>query len=898
MKPLNTSNELPRIDPPKWVDRFLEWFCAPDLLEEVQGDLYETFEYRLSESSPRKAKFFYIWQVFTFLNWSTIRGNESTLYPKNPIIMFSNYFKIALRNLMKYKSSTLLNVLGLSVGITCFMLISLYVDDELKFDRFHENSDRIYRIITDNYDENGERIRQWVTTSPGFAPLLASEYGAVENATRINMWVNQLLKVGDQKISVNDFVYAEPQFLEIFSYPFIQGDASTALNDPNSIVITENTALKIFGNTWKEQNLIGKTIMYQRREPIPLKVTGVMEDVPYHSHLQFDVLCSFGTLVNFYGGLEEFEGTVGNFNYPSFLLLSEGSDIAELKADMEAFGKKYIPTQNDREFHKIFKVNFQALTDIHLSSNTVTEYSNNGKLQNVYTFAVVGILVLLLACINYMNLATARFSRRSKEVGVRKAMGAKRKQLIAQFLTEAVLVTVFSSFFAIFFLLQALPELNDFAEKEISLGFDNGFFNIGWLLLIVVGIGILSGSYPAIFLSKFNPVKVLKQEGTTKHSGSTFRSALVVFQFVVSIGLIGSLGIVNDQMNYIRNKDLGFERDQVLYFYANSQMRGKWDTFKQEILKHNGIKKIAGSSRVPSGRLADSSTARFYKEGDTEGQVLDFRLAMIRADEGFLDTYEIDLVAGENLPQKAPSDSTQQYLINEITAKRIGFSNPRDAVGQRLSYGRTEGNIIGVVADFNFESLHSPIAPIIFYSEQQRYYYASVQIEASQTENVLSYLSEIWKNYETEYPFNYTFVDENFESRYRAEVRMNDLFTVFAGLAILIGCLGLIGLVGFTVEQKDKEIGIRKVLGASIGNIVYVVTNNFVKLILIAFVLATPLVYYFMSEWLGSFAYHTEFNWVILLVSGGSALAISLATISFQTLKTAIKNPIKALRSE
>ncbi|MEM1135073.1 MAG: ABC transporter permease [Bacteroidota bacterium] len=880
--------------PPQWADRFLRWYCASDLLEEVQGDVHEMFFRRCEEDNVRKARLYFVIDVFRFFNYSTIRGKRQISFYKNTLDMYFNYLKIAFRNIKRNRLSSFINTFGIALGIACFVLIGLYVQDELIYDRFHKKADNIYRVSVENFDSDGTKIRHWVAASPGFVPLLVQDYAAIEAGTRVYLWDNPTLTNGERKIIEESFIYAEPDFLNIFTFPFIEGNPKTALNEPNSLVLTEAAADRYFTSDWREKGLIGKTLIYNNE--ISMKITGVMKNVPEQSHLQFEILATFSTIVDLYGGEESVQTTIGNFNFPSYVLLKEGTDIASLNAQMLDFGKRHIPDRNGREFSKIFQVKLEPLVDIHLNSNSTTEYSDNGQFQHVMIFGLSGIMILVIACINYMNLATARYTSRMKEVGIRKVIGAKRSQLIGQFLMESVLLTFIAFLLSALLIYLGLPEMNEFTGKKLGFHSIKAYeLGLGILVLILL-VGLISGSYPAFFLSRFIPIKILKQ-GTNKFKGSAlFRSSLVVFQFTVSIILISSLGVVQDQLSFIRNKDLGFNKEQILRFYSNKKMREKWETVKNRIENIPGVTIVTGSSRIPTGNLADSQGAKFIDED--EERVIDFRLANVCVDPDFFTTYNIELLAGRFISKEFASDSLSSFILNEIAIRKMGFENVDEAIGKPLIYGGKRGNIVGVVKDFHFESLHTAIAPIIFYAESQRYSNTSVKLEVEKLGDVIDVLTRIYKEYEQDYPFGYTFINEEFDNRYRAEMRLGKLFKVFAGLAILIGCMGLLALASFTAERRIKEIGIRKILGANIISILTLLSKQFIILLLISFIVATPLTWYFMQNWLKDFAYHTHVNIVTLLSGGIIALIVSLITVSWSALKSAFSNPVETLKSE
>jgi len=889
----NNINQA-KTKPPNWAQRFLHWYCAPDLLEEVEGDILEIFHVAAAQHGAQKANWVFIGQVFRFFNYSTIKGNRRFQFQQNTQAMLQNYLKISIRNLLKNRLSSSINILGLALGFACFMLIGLFVQDELSYDRFYDEANNIYRVTVENFNEDGTKVRHWVAASPRFVPLLVQDYAAIKTGTRIYVWDNPILISGEKKIMEENMIYAEPEFFKLFNQEFVEGNAETALKEPNSIVLTEVAADRYFTSDWRDKGLVGKSISYNNE--FPLKITGIIKDIPEQSHLQFEVIITFQTIVDLYGGEESVQSTVGNFNFPSYVLLNEDADVNVLNAQMEAFGKKYIPDRNGRVFSDIFKVKLEPLTDIHLKSNSTTEYSDNGNYQHIMIFGIAGLMILLIACINYMNLSTARYTQRLKEVGVRKVMGARRGQLVTQFLTESILLTVLAFIVALLMVWYSLPHLNDFTGKHLGLFNTEGIEDIFALISIVLVVGLLSGSYPALFLSSFRPISTLKQEKHRFSKSAMFRAVLVVFQFTVSMALISSLGIVQDQLDYIQTKNLGFSKDQIVQFRTNRAIREKWETFKTQIRDIPGVIGVTASSRIPTGELSDSMSARFVKNGEEE--ILNFRLAMVRIDPNFFDTYDINLAAGRQISDAFASDSLSSYILNETAVKALGFEDVSKVIGERFRYGNQMGTIIGVAEDFHFESLHSEIAPIIFYAATERYYRASVKISTENVTAVVSELNKLYKTYEKEYPFNYSFIDEEFDRRYRSEMRLGKLFSLFACLAVLIASMGLLGLASFSAERRIKEIGIRKILGANSSSILALLSTRFAKLLGIALIFALPLTWFFMQNWLKEFAYHTSINLPTLMSGGIIAFLVAIATILWSTSNALSAKPVDVLKNE
>ncbi|QQS35414.1 MAG: ABC transporter permease [Ignavibacteriales bacterium] len=810
--------------------------------------------------------------------------------------MFLNYLKIALRNLKKYKAYSFINIFGLAAGLACSILIMLYVIDELSYDQHHEKKDRIYRVTREWLNQDGESSLHLARVAPPIGPLLKQDYpDLVLDVVRVLADYSTLLKVGDKNFVEEKFFWAEENIFDIFSFDMIRGDPSTALKEPKSVVLTESSAKKLFGTT----DVLGKYIAYENEGD--LKVTGVIKDVPENSHFRFDFLGSFITLVNF---LPENTLTTnwGSNNYLTYVVLPEEIPAEVLLEKFPGFLDKHLtpviinftgqPPVNKPS--KTNKLHLQKLTDIHLTSHLTTELEENGDIDNVYLFSAIAFFILFIACINFMNLATARSARRFKEIGMRKVLGAAKTQLIKQFLGESVIISFLSLIIAITLVELLLSSFNNFIHKELKL---NLFTNPEALIIITAltfFVGIMAGSYPAFHLSMFNPIRALK--GGKDISGkSTFRSVLVVIQFVISIGLIISMGIVWDQMEFIKNQKLGLNKDEVVVLETSASMRENIEDIKTQLKQNPNILKVASSDLIPSDMLINSLGGRLVDGDKTEP--VGFRLAMVNIDTDFIDTYDIKLLAGRNFSLEYQTDDSSAFILNEAAVKQLGW-NIQDAVGKPFFYGGRNGKIVGVVQNFNFETLHNSIVPIILLNRSFMGYQMSVKINSADIQSTIDFLKSKWKEYRPDYPFSYTFLDDQFASLYEEEQTLGDIFGLFSILAILIACLGLLGLASFTAEQKTKEIGIRKVLGATTPGIVIMFSKDFMKLIIVANIIAWPLTYYLMSSWLEGFAYRVQLDISTFIISGILALVITLLTVSYQAIKVAIANPVKSLRYE
>ncbi len=902
---MNTQEPNARPSPPSWSTRFLAWFIKEDYYEDVQGDLEEEFQLIAKGGRVYKARKWYSWQIVKLFKPSMIKRIKPNDSIEKETTMFKNYLKIGLRNLWKYKSSTVINIIGLSTGLAAFVLISLFVKDEYSYDRHFENADEIYRVTVKNYTLDGDISRQWAFASAGHAKRLKEDYSDITHAVRFFPWAFPDIIIGDQKFPGEPVIFAGDDVFDIFSFKFIVGNPETAFTDLYSLVLTEETAVKLYGTDWRDQDIVGSQLkLAGRGQEAPFKVTGVMENMPDQQHFHFDYLAPIRFIEMIFG--EDASNNVGgNYNWLTYVKIPSNTDVPALtKTVNDEFWEKYIGQLTRGSASDFYDFEFQPMLDIHLTSNLEGEYETNGSIQQVYIFSVVGLLLLLVACVNYMNIATSHYSRRMKEVGVRKVIGAFKTALIKQFLTESTLITVISLPLCVLLILWALPYLNNFMEKTIVF---NPFAQLGLmgsLFLLLLGVGLIAGLYPAIFLSKVNLVQALKGEQSMNASKWNFRSWLVAFQYTVTIALIFAIAVIESQMEFIRNSNPGYNRDQVLSVRISNVSNR--ETFKNELLANPNIEKASYSSRIPTGRLADSMGSNYFI-GDS-AVATGFRLPFISVDKDFLNTYEIELVAGENFRdgmeivfQRDSSGNfltaPGNYIINETAAKALGYENPVDVVGTVIAYGPSQGRIIGVMKDFHFESMHSPIVPMLI-MYRDRYRRISLKLNTNDLRSTLDFIESTYADFDKENPINYRFLDDLFNDQYQQEERLSTMIKVFAVIAIMIGCLGLIGMVGFIIETKLKEIGIRKVLGASTQSIWMMVSNRFLVLVGIAFLIALPISYYLMNGWLDEFVYRTNIGVFIIILPVLLAVLLTLLAISFQTMKATRVNPVECLKDE
>ncbi|GAB3220216.1 ABC transporter permease [Algoriphagus aestuariicola] len=808
--------------------------------------------------------------------------------------MFKNYFKIVFRNAKKHPMYVLINLVGLAIGMAVSIVILLYVQFELSYDKYHPDADRIYRVSRAWYNADGEESLHLGHLAPPFGPLMQSDFPEeVEVMARL-FNVNALIKNGNNAMEEERFFFADPEAFDVFSWKIIEGEAQQALTQADGVIVTESTAKRYFGN----ESAVGKELRANLAgQEFTFQVRGVMEDMPENSHFHVDFLGSMIPVVQFYGGQEAFMSNFGSNNFSTFVKLAEGVDYKAFEAKLPAMiDRRMGENQAGIPMSKGTALTLWPITDVHLYSNLASEIEPNGNFDYVIVYLAVALFILLIACINFMNLSTARSSLRSMEVGLRKVMGADKSVLVRQFMGESFVMTFFAMLLAIVLVYLFLPIFSDFTDKPLSLNF---FLHPEYLLAIfglAAFVGLISGSYPALFLSGFMPAKVLKGAFKAGKGHENFRAFLVVGQFAISVMLIVAVLVVVRQLDFMQNKDLGFQKEDIVVLPNSGQITENYLIIKDRLENHPGIKEVSISSRVPSGRLLDSQGSTAEVNGELTQ--LNVRIADIHVAHNFLHTYGIPLSAGRDFDFQRASDSTEAFILNEAAIRAVGWSSPEEAVGKQFLYGGRRGFVTGVMKDFHFESLHQPIVPIVFMISQDRNNQVSIKIDAAQREEVLDYLEGEWSQLRPDYPFEPIFVDEGFNRQYEAEAKVKTIFTFFSALAILISILGLLGLVTFATEQRTREIGIRKVMGAETGNILLLLGKDFLKLVAVGFVIAVPISWFGMNSWLEDFAYKTGITWTIFLWAGLIAGVIAAVTVTSQTLKAAWANPVKSIKSE
>ena len=811
--------------------------------------------------------------------------------------MIKNYFKIAWRNLMRNKIFSFINIFGLVVGLTTFLLISLYIFDELTFDSFHTHADNIYRVVNKKVSAEGKEAKvasvayQISETGKTIFPEIkkAAKYAG---SGRVNVGTQE-----NTNVFYETFTIANTDFLEVLDFDLIAGDRKTALKAPFSVVLTEESAMKYFNRS----DVIGKAIKVEG-DSLPYTVTAVLKNIPVNSHISFNLLFSESSITN--KRYRDFiSSDWSSDNFATYFLLNEKAEIKDLEAKLNQLIKSKRPAnEKDKYVYSL-----QALRDIHFYSDDI-EGQSGGNLTYIYIFAILAIFVLVIACINYMNLTTARFANRAREIGVRKTAGASRENLIKQFIAEAFVVTAISLLIALLLVQTLLPYFNGFTHKKLTLNFNTDYRIWIGVGIVVVAASLMSGMYPALFQSRIKPILLLKNKINVGKGNLSVRRLLVIFQFSLSIIMIVATTIVYMQMKYVNTKDMGFKKDQLIIVDINSgKVRRGAETIKREFAKLSQVRDVSVSSRVP-GEWKNLVKVRVKNENITslEGKDMYF----LGIDDQFLKTYNIQLLKGRNFSNSGSGDSTA-VIINETAAKQLGIVQATGQVVEIPSVdysGSIErldasfnARVVGIVKDFNFQSLHQAVSPMVLGFRNnpfQNIDYFSSRVDTENVEETLRQMADVLAVIDPEHLFEYHFLDKQWELFYQQDQIQQTIFLIVAILTILIACLGLFGLATYAAEQRIKEVGIRKVLGASISNIIVILTKDFVKLVLIAAVIAFPIAWWAMYNWLQNFAYHIEIKWWVFAMAGIVAITIALLTISYQTIRAALMNPVKSLKSE
>jgi predicted permease len=845
------KNRIPKI--PFWLLKQIDSF---DNADAYRGDIEEEFSAIQDCQGRAKAKSWIWFHAFAALpRW----GHHLIIWRTT---MFKNYFKIALRNFLRYKAYTFINIAGLAIGIACCILIMLWVQDELSFDRFHQNVDDLY-VATFS---NGSKV-----TPTALAPYLKAEYPEVKHTSRYSFIGRNLLKFKDTDIYQEGGILVDMDFLKMFTLPFLKGNPETALEEPHSILLSEEVALKLFGTS----DPIGQTLTYNTN--LDLKVTGVFEDYPSNSHIQFQYILPTSLAMAY----NKNYNTWGVNNLRTYVQLRKNTPVESVDPKITDVVERHRP-QDKRS------MSLQPITRVHLNPY----HQGGGAILYVYLFSTLAFFILLIACINFINLTTARSSNRAREVGIRKTVGAYRSHLIRQFFGESFILTLFASVLAMSLVYLFLPMFNSLTGK-----------NFTWHLLIqkaiIVGIlGIvfltvfLAGSYPSLLLSRFQPVKVLKGERLTGAKGSLFRKVLVVLQFSLSIFLILGTLMIFRQVHFLRAYDVGYNRDNIVYFGIGNRFRKNIETIKTEWLSHSSILGVTLTDIPPYRWQSNAGYGDVHWEGKTHQQV---KMVMMSVDYDYLDTFELKMAQGRFFSKEFSTDPTDAYVVNQAAVRAMEMDDP---IGKELIVWDLKKRIIGVVQDYHFESLHNEIIPMAMRIDPNGHYQACVRISPHQIPKTLAFLEGKLKEIYPEYPFEYRFLDDTIASQYRSEQAIGKIITVFTILALFISCLGIFGLSSYTAEQRTKEIGIRKVLGATVSSIIRHISKEFISLVLIANVIIWPLAYFALSRWLQTFAYRISIGWWPFVLTGIAVLIVSLLTVSWQIIRAATANPVDSLRYE
>lgn len=876
------------IHPPKKIIAFLRWFCREDYIEEIEGDLTEVF-IKESATSPRLASWKFAWSVAKYLRPEFMKSFKN--FQPNSIGMYKSYFKIGWRNLLKKKEYSFINIFGLALGMACCLMIFMYITYERSYDNYHTKGDRIYRVIhgwKENHNIENSTESYWVWGNAPIAQALHNNFPEIEKVVQFSGRSDLLLAHGENSFQEEGVFFMDSTAFEVFSWKLLKGDPKTALAAPYSIVLTESTARKYFGN----EDPLGKSLKGSesagRSNAGEYLVTGVMEDVPPNSHFRFNALLSLST---FRKSVPEVFDAWGYVDFYTYFLAKDHFDRASFEAKIPDFLKR----QNKDPENK-YHIVIEPLKEMYLGTVCQRQPGETGSISNLYIFSIIGLFVLVIAIINFMNLSTARSMERSKEVGIRKSIGAEQKSLITQFLSESFIIVFLSVLLALAIVTLALPAMEMITQKTMEIQSFLTFPNIVLLISAALLIALIAGSYPAFVLSSFNPVTVLKGMSKSSRASVNLRKALVVFQFSLSIALIAGTMIVISQMNHILNKDLGFDKEQMLILDYNydekvNQMR---ETLKTVMESNANILSAAFSRSVPGSYFPNAYTEIISPEGEMKGMAQPvFQVGM-----DFVNHYELKLAAGRSYSREHPSDTIGGLVINEATARQFGYANPADIVGKKYKQWGREGEIIGVIKDFNFISLHRNIEPMTLPLEPYACRYMSLKIRSADIPATIEEVRKTWMQLVPHRPFLYSFLNEDFNKQYQKDFNFKSLFSIFSSLAVFIACLGLLGLATYTTEIRTKEIGIRKVLGASVSSIVTLLSKDFLVLVIIAMTIATPIAWYSMNQWLEGFAYRVDIPFWIFLLAGLFAIIAAVVIISFQTIKTAIANPVNSLKSE
>ncbi len=797
--------------------------------------------------------------------------------------METSSLKITLRSLLKHKTSLAVNIAGLSMGMICSILIMLFVVDELSFDKFHTDSERIYRVRVERFSGGG--APEFTSTASGpMLPAARNDSAQIEAGSRL---LRNPVSVKNDDVTYFEerAFFADAEFFEVFTFSPLHGSLDTALEAPDSLVLTASTARRYFGRT----DVVGELL--EARDRV-MTVRAVVEDVPTQSHFHFDLLGSFSTLESINGPSTEWSWW--DLSFHTYLKLLPGSEatVSEIVHEMPS---RYVGEEEAGSGYRQF-LYLQPLESIHLNSNYRYELGSNSSQETVFVFAAIAIFVLLIAGINFVNLSTARSAERAKEVGLRKTLGAEQAQLIKQFLGESVVVAVTSLLIALVAIQLLLPAFNALAEKSLSINYLEQWPLLLGLLLGAMVIGVIAGLYPAFVLSAFVPGDALKAQSSSSSAKSLLRQTLVVLQFAISVMLIVGALIAQRQLDFMLNADMGFDKEQILVINANNNesLDEQLEPLRESMLTIPGISSVTASASIP-GRIMPTNVADLQRGQDEDGQTFYF----LWVDHDFIDTYGLEIISGRGFSREFESDADNAFILNEAAYAALGWNNPQDPIGRELTrqFGDSR-DIIGVMRDFNYESLQNEVEPLVLFLRDNQFSFVSIKLSTENLQSSIEQIETVWNTFEPELPFEYFFLSEDFEQQYHLEIQISRLLQVFTFLAIVIACLGLFALATFTTEKRQKEIGVRKVLGASVSQLVTLLTLSFSKPVLVAAAIALPTSYLLANRWLNVFAYRTSLSWDIFVIALVLALLVAMLTVAGQTLKAALANPTKTIRTE
>ncbi|MEQ9402954.1 MAG: FtsX-like permease family protein [Cyclobacteriaceae bacterium] len=873
--------------PPRLPDKFLGWFCDPSQIEIFRGDVYELYEDRREVYSKLRADVHFFLDVLGLCRPYAIKKFDN--HKSNSMSMFRNYFKVTYRNLIRQKVYSSLNLSGLAIGLACTLLIFLFINDELSYDRFHEKSDRIYRVL-EHFESEGNGEHSASQPFPT-GPTLQSEYPAeIAQSVRLFNFQSPTMalanKEKDKAFNESRVFFADSTFLDVFDFELVTGDRETALHNPNSILITSSMSRKYFPN----EDPVGKFLELQGRQN--LEVVGVLEDSPTNAHFQFDFIISFSSLKQWYGG--RYPGSWYWNPCWTYVVLNENITRSQVESHFPDFVEKFFPDFIKEDV----TLELQPLADIHLHSRLDYEIEANSNIQSVYIFGAIAIFVLIIAAINFINLSTARATKRAKEVGVRKSLGSSRVQLIRQYVFESVFLTCLSLIAALCIVALCLPGFNALTEKSVFFGVLFQPVILTTLLAITLLIGLLSGLYPAFILSSFNPILVLKN-AHMKTSGLNFRKILVTLQFVVSISLIIGTIVAVNQLKFLQNKDTGFDQNNIVMIpVIQSPMGQHYESFRQTALQSTYIQSITAVEEIVG---AKHQVGNYQFEGDEQSKP--YARFNIRHD--FNKTFDIPIVAGRDYDQSIQTDDSLALIVNETMVREMGWGTPEEAVGKRF-YFRNElkGKVVGVSKDYNFVSKHHPIVPLVLTLNTRRgafnlfIKYVAVKVDGKNLPTAIEDLESAWKSVLPNMPFDFFFLDDRLNDSYKAEQKLTSVTVIFSTLTILVACLGLFGLATFSVEQRTKEIGVRKVLGISTPQILVLLSKEFMLLIAVAFIIAIPVSYYFIQLWLNGFSYRIGVEATPYVIAGLLTFLVAFLTVTWHSMKASLINPVDTLKYE